>query len=177
MPAHASAVRAAAVWVEVSPTTITAGFEVGLRADCADNSNSATVNSKAFGQVTLQPLNSLLQAEVRVPESTPPGGYDVTLTCRTGATATTTLWVIHKNANAGTGTIGPHTGGGFLAGTRARLPHLRRLVTGPTAWLAGAMAALLAAGAVGAASVRRPSVPRPSVRRPSVRRRGRTARR
>jgi hypothetical protein len=101
------------VWVEVSPNNIAPGFNLQVRADCSDNSNSATVYSKAFGTITVQPWNTLLLAQVTVPASIRPGRYDVTISCRTGSTATTSLTLVGSDPNPGP-THGPHTGGGFL---------------------------------------------------------------
>jgi hypothetical protein len=146
----AARASASGVWVEVSPSSITAGFQVGVRADCGDNSNAATVTSKAFGTVTVQPLNSILQAEAHVPENTPAGGFDVTLTCKTGSTATTTLWVVNKGGGK---SMGPHTGGGYLAHGPRR--GLADELTGPRLWLAGGVGALGVSAVIGAVSVRR----------------------
>ena len=76
-----------------NPRTVDAGSIVALRADCGDNSVPATVTSKAFGTVTVQPFVNLLTAEVDVPARTKEGRYDVNLACRSGSTATTSLWV------------------------------------------------------------------------------------
>lgn len=139
---------AAGVWVEVSPGTIEAGNSVTVRADCGDNSNPATVSSKAFRSLTLQPWNTLLQGEASVGQTVKTGTYDVMLTCRTGSRATTTLSVL------GTGgrrpTVGPHTGGGFLAnGSATQEGEPARI------WLIAGATALVAAGAAGIILVRR----------------------
>ena len=138
---------AGGVWIEVTPDAVDAGSSVALRADCGDNSVPATVTSKAFGTVTVKPDLNLLTAEVRVPARIKAGGYDVNLACRSGSTATTTLRV-GGNATAEP-TMGPHTGGGFLA------KRGRGGLAGPGIWLIGGVGALAAAGALGAITVRR----------------------
>ena len=150
---HPRAANAAGVWIEVTPATVDAGSFVALRADCGDNSVPAIVTSKAFGTVTVQPFVNMLTAEVDVPARTKEGGYDVNLACRSGSTATTTVWVGNKGTVGGKGTagpsMGPHTGGGFLANRG------RSGLTGPEIWLIGGAGALVAAGALGAITVRR----------------------
>ena len=147
------AASAADVSIEVTPETVDAGSFVALRADCGDNSVPATVTSKAFGTVTVEPFVDMLTAEVDIPAQTKEGRYDVNLVCRSGSTASASLWVGSKGTTAepSKGTtaepsMGPHTGGGFLA---------NRGLTGPEIWLIGGAGALLAAGAVGAITVRR----------------------
>jgi hypothetical protein len=147
--APARPAQAAGVWIEVSPGSVTAGSQVQLRADCGDNSNPATVRSTAFPTVTVHPQRTLLVAEVLVRASTPEGTHDVTLTCRTGSTATTTLLVLSRQTTVMTN--GPHTGGGFLAtGTR---PGQR--VAG---WFVAGGAALAAAVVMAGAGRRRTRV-------------------
>ncbi len=156
-----TAANAAGVFIEVTPSTVAAGSFVALRADCGDNSVPATATSKAFGTVTLQSFaNMQLTAEVKVPARTKEGGYDVNLACRSGSTATasgstasgstatTTLWVTNKAATAEP-SMGPHTGGGFLANRG------RSGLTGSEIWLIGGAGALVAAGVLGAITVRR----------------------
>jgi hypothetical protein len=140
--------NAGSVWIEVIPETVDAGSVVAFRADCGDNSVPATVTSKAFGTVTVQPDLNLLTAEVKVPARTTEGRYDVNLACRSGSTATTTLWVGNK-ATAAAPSMGPHTGGGFLANRGSSG------LAGPEIWLIGGAGALAAAGALGAITVRR----------------------
>jgi len=145
------AASAAGVWIEVTPQTVDAGSVVALRADCGDNSVPATVTSKAFGTVTVRPDLNLLTAEVTVPAGIKQGAYGVNLACRSGSTATTTLQV------GGQATpepepepsMGPHTGGGFLANGG------RNGLAGPQIWLIGGAGALAAAGVLGAITVRR----------------------
>jgi hypothetical protein len=142
------AASAADVSIEVTPETVDAGSFVALRADCGDNSVPATVTSKAFGTVTVEPFVDMLKAEVDIPAQTKEGRYDVNLVCRSGSTASASLWVGSKGPTAEP-SMGPHTGGGFLANRgRSGLP-------GPEIWLIGGAGALIAAGALGAITVRR----------------------
>jgi hypothetical protein len=106
-PAHAEA-----VFVEVNPSTIQAGFQVAIRAGCGDALNSATVHSEAFGTVTVEPVNVHLIAAATVPEDKRADSYPVKLTCPSRQTATTTLWVVNHDSPRN----GPNTGGGALAG-------------------------------------------------------------
>jgi hypothetical protein len=142
-----SAATAGGVWVDLTPETVDAGSFVALRANCGDNSVPATVTSKAFGTVTVQPDLNLLTAKVEVPARTKKGRYEVSLACRSGSTATTTLWVDSKVTAEPS--MGPHTGGGFLANRG------RSGLAGPEIWLIGGAGALAAAGALGAITVRR----------------------
>src|SRR5262245_32269620 len=138
--AHAST-NSSGVWVQVSPGTITAGSAVRITANCGDTSNSATVTSIAFGTITLLPQgssrSSILTGTVMVPPSAADGTFAVDLTCRTGSTATTTLTVLSSTAVSPTPppTMGPHTGGGFLAngGSGSRSPQL---------WIGSGLAAI-----------------------------------
>ena len=142
------AANAAGVWIEVTPEAVDAGSFVALRANCGDNSVPATVTSKAFGTVTVQPFVNTLTAEVDIPAQTKEGRYDVNLVCRSGSTASASLWVGSKGPTAEP-SMGPHTGGGYLANRG------RSVLTSPGIWLIGGAGALLAAGAVGAITVRR----------------------
>jgi hypothetical protein len=149
-----TATTAGGVWIEVNPETVDAGSSVALRADCGDNSVPATVTSQAFGTVTVQPDLNLLTAEVQVPAQTKAGGYGVNLACPSGSTATTTLQVSAKataqpSKTTAAPSMGPHTGGGFLANRG------RSGLAGPAIWLIGGAGALAAAGALGAITVRR----------------------
>ncbi len=110
---EATSTTVTGAWIQVSPGSVTAGSSVVLRANCLDNTTSATVSSAAFGAVTLAAQRSTLTGQVTVPSRTRSGTYDVKLTCRSGATATTTLSVL--GAGTAPATVGPHTGGGFLA--------------------------------------------------------------
>ena len=135
----APAGAASGVWVTVNPSTITAGLQVGISGSCGENVNTASVSSGAFtSPVSLTPMNGLLNATTVVPQSTRAQGYAVTLSCASGNTASTTLWVV---SNA-TPSHGPATGGG---GTAHRGSEM----------LAAGIAALLGAGALGVATRRR----------------------
>jgi hypothetical protein len=138
----------AGVWVNVNPATVNAGAAVSVEASCGDVANSATVKSAAFGTLTLQPQASVLIGQVTIPTTTRAGTATVTLTCQTGSTATTTLTILGL-ATAAPATIGPHTGGGFLANGGHDSD------AGPAAWMIGGFGAIAAAGAIGVLSRRR----------------------
>ncbi len=103
--------QAAAVFVEINPSTVRAGDDVGVRASCTDNLASATVNSDGFGTVTVTPSFGFLTATTRVPVTAKPGDYRVTLRCPDGQTATSTVHVVARVEP----TRGPATGGGGTA--------------------------------------------------------------
>ncbi|MEU8659684.1 hypothetical protein AB0C31_23685, partial [Actinoplanes philippinensis] len=63
----AAPAAAAAVFVELNPSTVRAGDEFALRASCDDNLKSATVRGEPFGSVTVEPEFGFLTATVRVP--------------------------------------------------------------------------------------------------------------
>jgi hypothetical protein len=107
--------RAADVFVQVNPSTVQAGFLTGIRASCADNSRPATVESQAFGTVTVQPQDGALTAAALVPDRTKEGTYRVKLSCPDGKSAATNLIVVA----AGRPTRGPATGFGGTAGDNA----------------------------------------------------------
>ncbi|GAA0491889.1 hypothetical protein Ade02nite_21970 [Paractinoplanes deccanensis] len=109
--ADASAARAAAIFLEVNPSTVPAGDEVGLRASCDDNLKAATVTSGLFGTVTVAPQYGFLTATVRVPSGTRPGDYRADLRCPDGRTTSATVHVVAKVEPA----RGPATGGGGTA--------------------------------------------------------------
>jgi hypothetical protein len=100
-------------WIEVNPSSIQAGYRVGIRASCQENLNEATVSSGAFGEITLAPEHGFLVGAVTIPADTKPKGYRVRLRCPTGSSASTTLNVIGMDRP----THGPATGGGGLAGS------------------------------------------------------------
>ncbi|WP_027660947.1 hypothetical protein [Salinispora fenicalii] len=100
------------VFVEVNPSTVKAGYLVGIRASCRDNSIPAVVWSDAFGRVQVKPDNGLLTATAMVRERTLPGSYRVKLECRGGETASTMLQVVKSV----TPSRGPATGFGGSAG-------------------------------------------------------------
>ncbi|OJF14579.1 hypothetical protein [Couchioplanes caeruleus] len=107
-PAPASA---AAVFVEINPSTARAGDQVGIRASCDDNLAAAKVTAGPMGTVTVSPRHGFLTATVRVPAAADPGDYRIELRCPDGRTATTTLHVVAKVEPA----RGPATGAGGTA--------------------------------------------------------------
>lgn len=143
LPAQPAAAAAAAaqpdVFVEVSPSTIQAGRQVGIRASCGQDPRPAAVRSGAFGELALppQPGSRLLVGSATVPSRTQAGQYQVDLRCGTGATASAELYVLRMAQP----TRGPRTGGG---GT-SQAGDARPGGTGPVL-VAGAGAAALAAG-------------------------------
>jgi hypothetical protein len=134
-PAHA-----AAVFIEVNPSTVEAGNQVGIRASCPNNSVAATVRSDAFGQVTVKPQYGFLVVAVRVPTNRPTRTYTVQLVCPEGSTAATNLHVVGKTRP----TQGPATGFGGTAddGSGALL-------------VGGGLAALAVGAALGLLTLRR----------------------
>jgi hypothetical protein len=154
------------VWVQVSPANVPPGTSIQIRASCSDNSTSATVTSQAFGTVTVLPTNNVLFAEVSIPASAHPGRFDVTVTCRNGATATTSITIVVSNATMTPrptmATRGPNTGGGFLAnhgGAGAGPSGWSTLTSGPLGWFGVAVFALLAAAAIGLRAHRKSRAP------------------
>jgi hypothetical protein len=113
--AGAAPAQAAAVFVETNPSTVRAGDEIGLRASCTDNLASATVTSDVFGTVTVKPSFGFLTATTRVPATTDPGDYRVSLRCPDGQTAASMLHVVARVEP----TRGPATGGGGTAPGRS----------------------------------------------------------
>ncbi|AVT35093.1 hypothetical protein C6361_35775 [Plantactinospora sp. BC1] len=109
MPAPA---RAADVFVQVNPSTVEAGFMVGLKASCRTNTQPATVESPAFGTVTVQPQAGFLTAVASVPETTRADTYRVRLSCPDGGTGSTRLMVVGATRPQ----RGPATGFGGSAG-------------------------------------------------------------
>ncbi|MGK5681309.1 hypothetical protein [Actinoplanes sp. URMC 104] len=101
----------AAIFLELSPSTLPAGDEVGLRASCDDNLKAASVTSGLFGTVTVSPRYGFLTATARVPANTRPGDYRIDLACPDGARASATLHVVARVQPA----RGPATGGGGTA--------------------------------------------------------------
>jgi hypothetical protein len=153
------------VWVQISPGTIQPGGNVKITANCGDNSNSATVTSIAFGTVTLLPQHTFMVGQVTVPPTAAAGTFAVDLTCKTGSTATTTLTVLGSNAVTPTApptmaTMGPHTGGGFLAnggsGSGSGSSSGSRT---PQVWIASGVVAIGAAAGIAALTKRRRRVP------------------
>ncbi|SDY36984.1 hypothetical protein SAMN05444365_10227 [Micromonospora pattaloongensis] len=104
--------RAADVFVEVNPSTVEAGYLVGIRASCPTNTEPATVESDAFGSVTVRPQYDLLTAAATVPQDRRARSYRVRLACPGGRAATTTLRVVSGIRPS----RGPATGFGGAAG-------------------------------------------------------------
>lgn len=100
------------VFVQLNPSTVEAGYLVGIRASCGDNSAAATVESDAFGTVTVRPQYGVLTAAATVPETRAARSYRVRLTCPNGRSASTTLHVVSGNRPS----RGPATGFGGTAG-------------------------------------------------------------
>jgi hypothetical protein len=136
----------AGVWVTVTPASVPPGGSVAIRASCVDNSKAASVMSIAFGTVTVQPVNGLLSAQALVPPAKEKGNYDVRLSCPSGSQANSTITVVNGTAAPTTAaaTLGPHTGGGFLANGRPGEPADR----GPLVWLGIGLSSLIAAAVV-----------------------------
>jgi hypothetical protein len=107
----AAPARAAAVYVELNPATVQAGYLVGIRASCDDNTKAATVESEAFGEVKVYPQFDVLTAAVTVPADRNPRRYEVRLTCEDGESATARLNVLE----GGRPSEGPATGFGGMA--------------------------------------------------------------
>ncbi|HWS38726.1 MAG TPA: hypothetical protein VN408_39065 [Actinoplanes sp.] len=136
----ASPASAAAVFVEINPSTARPGDEIALRASCDDNLEAATVTGEPIGPVTVAPEFGFLTATVRIPAGTEPGDYPVALRCPDGATATGTLHVVAKVEPG----RGPATGGGGTAGG----------VAGPVL-ISGGLAAMVAGLVLGLVAARR----------------------
>ncbi|SDT68289.1 hypothetical protein [Actinoplanes derwentensis] len=135
-----SPASAAAVFVEINPSTVRAGDEIALRASCDDNLKAGTVTGDPIGTVTVAPEFGFLTATVRIPPGTDAGDYPVVLRCPDGDTAKGTLHVVAKVEPS----RGPATGGGGTAPGAA----------GPLL-ISGGLAAVLAGLVLGAVSLRR----------------------
>jgi hypothetical protein len=98
------------VFVEVNPATIEAGERVGIRASCPDNDADATVESDAFGEVTVEPRFGFLARSVTIPDKLDARSFTVKLTCPGGQTATATLHVVRAAPASPTSTRPPTTG-------------------------------------------------------------------
>ncbi|HEX7746039.1 MAG TPA: hypothetical protein VF462_12345, partial [Micromonosporaceae bacterium] len=98
--------------LSLNPDTVQAGYVVGLTADCADNSKPATVESDAFGTVSLKQQGDDLTGAALVPETTAAGNYPVKLNCAGTEFAMKELAVV----SAVQPTRGPATGFGGTAG-------------------------------------------------------------
>ncbi len=135
-----SPARAAGVFVEVNPSTVRAGDDVGIRASCDDNLKAATVTTGPTGPIVVSPRYGFLTATARVPATTDPGDYPVDLKCPDGKTAKSTMHVVAKVEPA----RGPATGGGGTA-SGGSAPIL----------IGGGLAALAAGVALSAVAARR----------------------
>jgi hypothetical protein len=116
--------RAADVFVQANPSTVEAGFMVGIKASCRTNTQPATVESPAFGSVTVQPQAGFLTAVATVPQTTRADTYRVRLSCPDGGNASTRLMVV------GTGGAWPQKGPAAGFGGTAGDDPGRVLVTG-----------------------------------------------
>ncbi|WP_233604326.1 hypothetical protein [Micromonospora sp. HM5-17] len=110
----AAPARAADVFVQVNPSTVEAGFMVGIKASCRVNTQPATVESSAFGSVTVHPQAGFLTAVATVPETTRADTYRVRLSCPDGKNASTRLMVVGSGGRWPQ--KGPATGFGGTAG-------------------------------------------------------------
>lgn len=108
-------------FVEVNPSTVEAGYIVGLRASCTaadddppEDTEPAIVESSAFGEVTVKPQFGYLTGAVTIPADTRARSYRVVLDCPGlfSGTASTTLNVVTGNRPS----RGPATGFGGTAG-------------------------------------------------------------
>jgi hypothetical protein len=129
------------VFVQVTPDTVQADYLVGIDASCGDdNRRQASVESAAFGRVTVRPQGGALTAAATVPADRRPDTYRVRLTCPNGRTASTTLRVLSNTRPS----RGPATGfGGAAGGDSARI-----LVT-------GGLLAIVAGAGLGLITLRR----------------------
>lgn len=121
--------------LKLTPQTVQAGYVVGVEADCADKSKPASVESDAFGTVTLEQQGNLLTAAALVPATTPAGTYPVKLNCP-GTEFTTESLTVVSNVQP---PQGPATGFGGTASSDA----------GATLLLTGGVATILAGAALG----------------------------
>lgn len=141
----ATPAQAADLFVEVNPSTVPAGGQVGIRGSCNDNSMPATVESAAFGTVTMQPRGGELAGAAMVPAGTDPDNYRVRLNCPDGRSASTRLNVVAATMPS----RGPATGFGGGAGYDPE-----------TLLIAGGLAAVVAGVVLGLSVRRRRASPR-----------------
>lgn len=127
--APAAPAHAADVFVDLNPSTVEAGYMVGIQASCPSDTAPATVESEAFGTVTAHPQHDLLTATATVSDTARARGYRVRLVCADGHEATTTLYVVTGIRPK----LGPATGFGGTAGGD---PLARWLVVGGLAMVA-----------------------------------------
>ncbi|SCL30438.1 hypothetical protein [Micromonospora inyonensis] len=85
--------RAADVYVQLTPSRAGPGELVGIRASCRSTRDPASVESDAFGIVTVHPQHGYLAGTVTLPAHTRPGTYRVKLLCTEGPNASTMLTV------------------------------------------------------------------------------------
>ncbi|SCL31723.1 hypothetical protein GA0074692_3165 [Micromonospora pallida] len=112
-PAHA-----ADVYVRVTPSRAGPGELVGIRASCRSNRDAASVESEAFGIVTVHPQHGYLAGTVTIPGHATPGRHRVKLLCVEGPNASTMLTV--------TAGGGGHQPGGHQPGPGGGQPHPSR---------------------------------------------------
>lgn len=129
-------------YIRVTPSTIQAGYQVHIDAFCSDNVNPATVESDAFGVVTIPPVPDpevagryLHRGTVTIPPDKPNRTYHVTITCPSQQRATTSLHVVNNAPSS----KGPNTGGGYLAGNKVKDGTLTMIWAGAAALALGAM--------------------------------------
>jgi hypothetical protein len=146
-PAHA-----ADVYVRVTPSRAGPGELVGIRASCRSNREAASVESEAFGIVTVHPQHGYLAGTVTIPGHATPGRHRVKLLCVEGPNASTMLTMLTVTAGGGGHqpgpggrphpSRGPATGFGGTAGG----PDLDRLLLpgGLGVTVAGLVLAMLA---------------------------------
>jgi hypothetical protein len=128
--------RAADVFVQVTPSTVEAGFMVGIKASCTSNHAAATVESPAFGSVVVQPQAGFLTGSAVVPESTHADTFRVKLSCPDGRSASTQLIVVAPSRPP----HGPATGFGGAADAGGRFDPL--VVGGIATTVSGVILAL-----------------------------------
>jgi hypothetical protein len=135
------AAPAADVFVEANPSTVEAGSAVSIRASCPNNTAAATVESPAFGTVTVSPEFGFLTATATVPADRAAGSYAVRLLCPGGMSALATLHVVNRNRPS----RGPATGFGGTAGIDPAM-----------LLIAGGLVAIALAAGLGIVAARRP---------------------
>jgi hypothetical protein len=127
-------------FIEVNPSTVEAGFVVGIRASCTDaddeppaDAEPAIVESSAFGEVTVRPQFGFLTGTATIPTDTRARSYRVVLDCPGvfAGVADTTLNVL----NGSRPSRGPATGFGGTAGD----DHSTLVLTGGVVALAAGL--------------------------------------
>lgn len=141
-PSPSVSANPATVFVEVTPSTAQADSLVGIKASCGDgNDRAATVESAAFGNLTVHPQGDFLTAVATVPADRDADSYRVRLDCPNDRTATTTLHVLNDTEPS----RGPATGFGGTAGG----------MDSSTLLIGGGLAALAAGAVLGLVTLRR----------------------